>query len=111
MQEIDRKLLDLFINHAKEQKESESDLLKVILCKNVALNRYGFLYVAQYSETLDNHCEQCKYEQPLFFGLKGDEDFPNYFAGEIGPTKYQRILDKEIDMNPAIEFLFDLLEQ
>ena len=62
MEEIDRKLLDLFINH----------------------------------------------EKPLFFfSLRGDKDFPNCFSAGIGPTKYQRILNKEINIAP-IQILFDL---
>ena len=107
---MERILLIFRSKNASEQKESDPDLLKVLFCKDSSNNKYGFLYVSEYSEKLDNHCEQCKYERPLFFGLKGGDGFPNYFAADIGPTKYQRILNKEIDMN-TVEILFDLLEQ
>jgi hypothetical protein len=72
---------------------------------------YGFLWIDHYSEGLDNHCEQCMNEQPLFFGSGKSDDFPAHLAAGIGPTKYAKIVSGDIDMKEqcSVEIVCSLL--
>jgi len=115
---MEQELLDRFIKYAKNLRKDDAGLQKCILLEaNVGENlklRFGFLYVEASLEEIDNHCDQCRNESPLYFALRGDEDLPDYFAASVGLTKYQRIVNGEIPISEKptdIKMLFDLLER
>jgi hypothetical protein len=97
--------LQHFQNHAKDIKAVDDSIIDILYIKND--NLYGFLYIDTYSEELDNHCSQCM-KEILPIAFNGCIDFP-YVAISIsvGPTKYQKILAKEIPFN--FEILQSLL--
>lgn len=106
---VDPILLDLFIKEAKDNYYTDRRIKKCILVKSDDL--YGFLYVSSGGETLDEHCEQCRNESPAFLKLAKNKNMPEILCGEIGPTKYQKLIDGKMSFyQESMEILFDLLQ-
>lgn len=53
--------------------------------------RIGVIYCANKMEESDNHCEQCRNEL-LLLGFNGNEAAPDFLCGNVGPTKFNRII-------------------
>jgi hypothetical protein len=106
---VDPILLDVFIKYAKENYYREHTIQKILLVKIDDL--YGFLHVTSDGERFDSHCEQCQNESPMFFRFAKSKDMPETLHGEIGITKYQKLIDGEMRFYQYnMEILFDLLE-
>ncbi len=101
-------LFNKFIGCAKEAVNNDNTISEAILIKRD--NEYGILYVSLYSEKLDNHCDKCMDESPLFLKFKEYDDMPSYFVSDVGPTKLEKIIKGEIGIYD-FKIICDLLDQ
>lgn len=118
MLNIDQDLLNKFILHAKQnqnpdQDQDKNDYDKCILISviNNPEVQYGFIYVSEYGEIIDEY-DNLGLEL-MFFRMNMSVINPTltglFITTDIGPTKYKKILDREIQLN-NIQILGDLLE-
>ena len=89
--------LEAFRKHAEA---TSFDTKFVYLVKSsLDPNQWGLLYVSDEYEESDKHCEQCINEPILFFGFKETKEFPyRLVSGTVGTTKFNRILNNEIQL-------------
>jgi hypothetical protein len=94
MQEQD--IINQIKNHAAENIYL-FEIKSAIILKDKTRNLYGVLYIDNDNER-DNHCEQCKNEQVLWFGFRGNNGFPNTFSGAVSTEKYEKFKDNLKDL-------------
>jgi hypothetical protein len=99
-------IIDMFRKHALEIK-NEGLIDEAILIKSKDL--YGFLWISEEDERLDNHCEECMEQQPSFLCFNEHNGFPKHLAAGLGKTKYQKIIAGVIKLDD-IEIIGNLLE-
>lgn len=63
---------------------------------------FGKLTISNYTNELDNHCEQCQNEPILWFGF--GQPFPMIF-GDIGTEKYERYKNNMISILGSVEIV------
>lgn len=89
--------LEYFKEYAKYLK-SEGLATDLVLIED-HVGDWGFLCEDYFTEQLDNHCDQCQEEQPLFFKFKGPKNFPfPQLSAAVGPTKFEKIVMGEFKL-------------
>lgn len=89
--------LEYFQEHADWLKKNNlaTDL---VLVEN-HLGDWGFICEDDCAEELDNHCNQCQEDQPLYFRFCKDKEFPYHcLMAVVGPTKFEKIVMGEFKL-------------
>ena len=95
--------VDSFKEEEKEEEEKGIDnyWLKTEACylyRNTTDNHLAILIVSKDGEELDNHCEECIEQPPMWFRMYWEDKYIAYSA-VIGNTKMNKILDNKIQMD------------
>jgi len=90
---------DIIRHTCLEMMSEDYTIEEMYLIKSKTTDDIGYCVVDQYAEEIDNHCDQCKIEEPLYFRFRECEEIPfHYLVMCVGKTKIDKINNGEIEL-------------
>lgn len=104
-----RDVIKMFRKHAKSIIAVDNIIDAILIKSTIEENLYGFLWVSEDDERLDNHCNQCMDELPLGVKFGKHGNFPAHLSYGAGHTKYAKIVAGTMRIS-GVEIIGSLLD-